>query len=134
MNGEQLTLDAALVEFHSRALTDPNPQRGRVRHDDHSTSNAGAAEVAKRAGGQKRLLLQAFADAGVFGLNDEQAAERAGLPMRSCWWKRCGELRALGLVRYAHDEHGAEITSIASSGVPRKISVITPLGRSTLNA
>lgn len=134
MTTQQLTLDAALASFQSRALTDPNLQRGRARRDDHSTSRAGAADVARRAGGQKRLLLEAFAAAGTFGLNDEQAAERAGLPMRSCWWKRCGELRALGLVRYAHDTDGADITSIASSGVPRKVSVITPLGRATLDA
>lgn len=125
---QQLTLDDSLASTSSRALHDPNPQRGRVRHDDYSTSIAGAADVAKRAGGQKAQLLAAFAQAGPEGLNDEEAAERADLPIRSCWWKRCGELRDMGLIQFLTDADGNEITRVASSGLARKVSIITPLG------
>jgi hypothetical protein len=130
----QLTLESALAAHSSAALRDPNQQSGRVRRDDHSTSIAGADDIAKRAGGQKAILLSAFADAGSDGLNDEQAAERAGVNMRSCWWKRCGELRDLGLIQFLFDAQGNEITRVATSGVARKVSVITPLGRDTLQA
>ena len=43
-------------------------------------------------------LLAAYKAAGVAGLIDEEAALASESDMRSCWWKRCGELRALGLI------------------------------------
>lgn len=42
-------------------------------------------------------LLEAFRSSAD-GLTDEEAAEIAGLHVRTCWWKRCSELRAAGLI------------------------------------
>ncbi len=127
---QQLTLNDALAAKSSRVLKDPNPQRGRARRNDHATSIAGAADVAKRAGGQKAKLLSAYSNAPQ-GLNDEEAAERAGVPMRSCWWKRCGELRVLGLITELKDANGETVTRLSSANVPRIVCVITPLGIAT---
>ena len=132
MTVQQLTLADAAAS--SRALRDPNPHARRVRHDDHTTSRSGAASVSRRAGGQKAKLLAAFASAAYDGLTDEQAAERAGIDFRSCFWKRCGELRDHGLIQFATDAAGHELTRTASSGIPRKVSIITPLGLDTLAA
>lgn len=71
---------------------------GRTRRDDHATSIAGAASVAYRAGTQKAALLAAYQAAGAAGLTDEEAAEAAGISLRSCYWKRCGELRQDGVI------------------------------------
>lgn len=70
----------------------------RVRTVDQTTSAAAAASLPKITD-QHRILLIEFERAGQDGLTDEEAADRAGLPVRSCWWKRCGELRSAGLIR-----------------------------------
>lgn len=74
----------------------PDHRRGRTRTNDHVSSEAGAESVAYRAGSQKAKLLAAF-KAAPDGLTDEEAAEVAGL-LRSCFWKRCGELREDGVI------------------------------------
>lgn len=95
---------------------------GRTRRDDHATSRAGAQSVAFRAGTQKAALLRAYEDVDQVGMTDEDAATRAGLSIRSCYWKRCGELRAAGLI----EETGE--TSPGEAGVPRIVCRITTLG------
>ena len=72
-------------------LFDQRP--GRHRRDDWVTSITGASSVAYRAGSQKAKLLAAYEAAYPAGLTDDEAAEAAGLDVRSCYWKRCGELR-----------------------------------------
>jgi hypothetical protein len=100
--------------------------RGRTRRDDYATSKAGARAVSFRAGSQKARLLSAFAEAGPAGLSDDEAARRAGLPATSCYWKRCGELRALGLILFTGDER------IGSAGVERMVSIITEAGETAV--
>ena len=68
-------------------------RKGRSRRNDHKTSKAGAQDVAYRAGSQKDKLLNAYRTAYPAGLTDEEAAIAAGLSLRSCFWKRCSELR-----------------------------------------
>lgn len=70
----------------------------RVRHDDWETSREGARAVSLRAGSQKARLFGAYQGALPAGLTDEEAARVSGVPERSCWWKRCNELRDLGLI------------------------------------
>ena len=72
-------------------LFDPRP--GRHRHDDWVTSIVGANSVAYRSGSQKAKLLAAYEAAYPNGLTDDEACVTAGLPLTSCYWKRCGELR-----------------------------------------
>lgn len=71
---------------------------GRVRRDDYATSKEGARSIAYRAGSQKARLLTAYRGAGDLGLTDDEAAARAGLSATTCYWKRCGELRADGAI------------------------------------
>lgn len=95
---------------------------GRVRRGDLPTSRAGARAVAPRAGSQKALLLDAYAEAGARGLTDEEAAAAAHLPLRSCWWKRCGELRQGGFITPTGDER------LGEAGSPRIVCRITKEG------
>ena len=79
-------------------LFDPDYRSGRHRYPDWSTSIIGAERVAYRSGSQKEKLLSAYKAAYPSGLTDDEAAVAAGLPLTSCYWKRCGELREDGAI------------------------------------
>lgn len=81
------------MQYETATMFDPDYRNGRHRNPDWTTSVKGAASVAYRAGSQKALLLQAYKDAYPHGLTDDEACVAAGLPLTSCYWKRCGELR-----------------------------------------
>lgn len=83
----------------SDTLFDPDYRSGRHRYPDWSTSIIGAERVAYRSGSQKEKLLSAYKDAYPLGLTDDEAAVAAGLPLTSCYWKRCGELREDGVIK-----------------------------------
>ena len=74
-------------------LFDPEFRNGRHRHPDWVSSIKGAQSVAYRAGSQKARLLEAYKAAYPAGLTDDEACVAASLPLTSCYWKRCGELR-----------------------------------------
>lgn len=137
MRIEQLTFDLSGPSRRphpnpvSPALSNPNPMRGRVRKDDLPTSRAGAAKAALHAGSQKAKLLAVYARSED-GLTDEQAAELAVVNMRSCWWKRCNELRQLGFIQPVTDARGRLLTRTSSAQVQRMVCFITPLGREAL--
>jgi hypothetical protein len=83
-----------------------NEPTNRTRKNDYDTSNQGAADVSFRAKSQKCKLLFAFAKEACRknkGLTDEEASNAAGLPERCCFWKRCGELRDLGLIEFTSE-------------------------------
>lgn len=101
----------AVEQEHERLMT-PDHAPNRVRANDYATSKAGAVSVSFRAGSQKARLLDAYRRA-TDGLTDEEAAAIAGLPERSCYWKRCNELRDAGLI----ETTGQERPGLA--GVPR---------------
>lgn len=97
-------------------------RRGRHRTPDYQTSVEGAEDVAYRAGSQKARLLQVFKDAYPNGLTDEEAATRAALPLTTCYWKRCGELRQDGYIQMVATEAGL-VTRRGHAGVARVVSV-----------
>ena len=99
--------------------------RKRSRKFDAATSKAGARDIAFRAGTQKDKLLRAFADGGEF--TDEEAAIEAGLSLRSCFWKRCGELRDAELIEFTGG------TRTGSAGSACGVSKITPAGFAALD-
>lgn len=70
-----------------------------ARISDPITSHMGDQDVRPRSLSQRDRLLQAFVR-HPDGLTDEEAATVAGLSPRSCWWKRCSELRELGLIEH----------------------------------
>lgn len=114
-----------LVLFDENLDTSP----GRYRRDDHASSISGARSVALRAGSQKARLLEAYATAA-WPLSDEDAAVEAGVPPRSCFWKRCSELRADGLIEVVRDDQGEPVLvwSDATSAW-RNVCRITDAGR-----
>lgn len=88
-----------------------------ARTSDPITSHMGSYDVKERALTQKQRLLKAFF-AHPAGLTDEEAALVAGLPIRSCWWKRCSELRDDGLIEHT------EQMRLGSAGCNRLVSRI----------
>lgn len=93
-----------------------------TRRHDYDTSIDGAVSVMMRARSQRFLLLEVFASWGDTGCTDEEAAKGAGL-LRSCYWKRCGELRVLGLIAFTGERAKGD------AGVNRLVSAITPKGQ-----
>lgn len=81
-----------------------------------------------RANSQKARLLACFAEAGSQGMTDDEAAIAADL-VRSCFWKRCGELRQDGMVADC-----GRLRPGPLFGEMRMVSVITAEGMRTVSA
>ena len=81
------------MDTEEMTMFDPDWRNGRHRSPDWVTSVQGAQSVSYRAGSQKAKLLAAYEAAYPHGLTDDEACVTAGLPLTSCYWKRCGELR-----------------------------------------
>ena len=79
-------------------MFEPDYRGGRHRNPDWITSIVGAERISYRSGSQKEKLLKAYREAYPAGLTDDEAAVAAGLPLTSCYWKRCGELREDGAI------------------------------------
>lgn len=82
-----------------------------------------------------RLLLayyQEFAETGAArGLTAEEARAKSGLSVRSCFWKRVGELRDAGLIEPMRDEHDASVTRPGLlPDSQQQVNTITAYGRS----
>jgi hypothetical protein len=96
-----------------------------ARSTDPATSHAAAKAVTVRAGNQRHTLLGAYRDDAV--LTDAEAAHRVGLlGTRSCWWKRCSELREGGFI---------EVVGVATdpqTGSQAQTCRITHAGRAAL--
>lgn len=82
------------------------------------------------ASSQLGRLLRVYATYPESGITDDEAQRMSGISERSCWWKRCGELRSAGLIEPMEDEQGVQITRIAESGRSRVVCRITPEGAS----
>jgi hypothetical protein len=100
---------------------------------DQPTSIAGAKDVKPRAGSQCFKLLRIYGQSypGISDYNDFEAARAAGL-LKSCYWKRCGELRDKGLIEVVYNEDASELTRMGDMGSLRKVCAITPKGKALL--
>ena len=96
------------------------------RNTDPITSVQGAQDVKPRRGSQAMLLLAEYAHRD--GLTDEEAGLFSGLLHRPkcCYWKRCSELRAKGLIADTGE------TRLSSAGSMMRVCAITPEGRKAL--
>ena len=89
---------------------------------DPETSSQGATDVRPRQGSQAMQLLTVYANARI-GLTDEEAGQRSGLAQKGAgYWKRCSDLRRLGLIEDSHT------TRTGSSGSEMRVCVITEQG------
>lgn len=107
----------------TRPTLDVDPHR-LARADDPPTSTAGAQSVRYRAGSQKAKLLAEFA-AAAGPITDAEAAAACGLAAKPgcCWWHRCSDLRADGLIV----QTGTGISPI--TGESAMLSTVTEHGR-----
>jgi hypothetical protein len=94
------------------------------RTEDPDTSRA--AEKPMRAGTQRHLLLTAYADWGM--RTDEEAAAHVEASEKSCWWKRCSELREGAFVEPVRDSGGEIVTRVSSVGEKRMVCRLTEKG------
>lgn len=100
-----------------------------VRNTDPVTSRKGAADVAVRAGSQRHRLLAAYVTQGgrlALELTADQAMRRAGVPERSCYWKRVSELVAGGYLEDTGQERRGE------QGSMQRVNRITAKGLAAL--
>jgi hypothetical protein len=106
--------------YDNRAGESPRPN---ARRSDPGTSKAAGVSVAMRAGSQKHILLQAYADLTA-GLTDEEAGHNSGLARKPkcCYWKRCSELRQAGLIAVTGE------TRASSVGEQQQVCAITEAG------
>lgn len=95
------------------------------RNTDPVTSVQGAADVKPRRVSQAMLLLSMYEYAD---LTDEQAGNLSGLAKRPkcCYWKRCSELRAQGLIAPTGE------TRLSSAGSAMQVCAITAEGKKAL--
>lgn len=108
----------AAVDFGLFAI-----EQQKARVSDPATSHRAAAAVAPKAGTAKERLLRAHASRPD-GLTDREAAELAGLSLRSEYATRCSELARLGWIADT-DETRPDPETRADRMVRR----LTPLGR-----
>lgn len=80
---------------------------------------------------QRHAMLAGFADAGKTGYTDEQAAKAMKLNLRSCFWKRAGELREMGLIEPLILK-GEHMTRTGDAGAAQGVWKITTEGRNQL--
>jgi hypothetical protein len=95
------------------------------RSADPITSVKGGGDVEPRRTSQAMLLLSIYEYAD---LTDEQAGDLSGLAKRPkcCYWKRCSELRAKGLIA------PTGVTRLSSAGSAMQVCAITPAGKEAL--
>lgn len=96
------------------------------RNTDPVTSALGASDVKPRRQTQAMQLLAEYAHRD--GLTDEEAGLFSGLLSRPkcCYWKRCSELRAKGLIV------PTGVTRLSSAGSAMQVCAITAEGRKAL--
>jgi hypothetical protein len=95
------------------------------RSADPITSVLGAGEVKPRRRSQAMLLLAEYLQGG---MTDEEAGMASGLALKPkcCYWKRCSELRAMGLIIPTGE------TRLSTAGSAMQVCEITEEGEKAL--
>ena len=101
------------------------------RPDGYETEYQASKDVAPKRTNQRDRLLKHYLVAP-HGLTDDEAAFAEGLE-NSCYWKRCGELRALGYI-CTLSIAGHHLTRTGHAGSARIVCFITQAGREHLEA
>jgi hypothetical protein len=109
------------------------PNKGEIMFDDLPlfrsadpiTSVLGAGEVKPRRRSQAMLLLAEYLKGR---MTDEEAGMASGLALKPkcCYWKRCSELRAMGLIIPTGE------TRLSSAGSAMQVCEITEEGEKAL--
>lgn len=110
-----------LFKLHEEPI---GANHGQARRTDPPTSQE-AAERIRPKSARWQLLAAHLADPD--GLTDEEAADSAGLSLRSEYATRCSELMRAGYLR------DTEATRTGASGMKRQVRVITEQGRAWFN-
>ena len=84
-----------------------------------------------RFANQRHAMLTGFNMAGAKGATAEQAAEMAGVSMRSCFWKRASELRTEEFLEPVMRK-GEQESRMSATGGNQSVWKISPTGRQQL--
>lgn len=98
------------------------------RATDPHTSHAAAEAIRVTARNQRGRLLRAYAGRPLGLTDDEAQACAADVSELSCYWKRCSELRAAGLIVATGE------TRKGRAGVDRLVCALTSTGKAALRA
>ena len=93
------------------------------RSSDPVTSQEGARHIRPKAGSQAMRLLRVYAGAPIYGLTDEEAGSQTDIVHA---WKRCADLRRLGLIEPTGE------TRPTVAGVNARVCRITAAGLEAL--
>lgn len=93
------------------------------RSTDPTTSAEGARHIRPKAGSQAMRLLRVYAGAPIYGFTDEEAGSQTDIVHG---WKRCADLRRLGLIEPTGD------TRPTVAGVQARVCRITQAGLEAL--
>ena len=104
------------------------------RNTDPETSKTAGKSAGIRAGSQRHsILLAYFAESQrqefpTLGLTDEEAGNVSGLSQKPkcCYWKRCSELRELGLIIPNGEKRNSSVNEL------QMVCIITNTGISML--
>ena len=107
-----------IIGTKPKGRVDDLPMFAMARDSDPVSSHEGADKVASKAKTQRGVLLEVYR-AYPQGLTDEEACRIAGI---EGGWKRCSELRTLGLIAVSGKRE-------ASSGVAVRVCAMTETGR-----
>ena len=110
--------DYDIIGTKPKPRVDDLPMFAMARDSDPVSSHAGADHIASKAKTQRGILLDIYR-AYPQGLTDEEACQKAGI---EGGWKRCSELRTLGLIAVSGKRE-------ASSGVSVRVCALTEFGR-----
>lgn len=94
-----------------------------ARITDPPSSHKAAEQIEVRSGSHRERLLVAYVQSSS-PLSDVQASRAAKMPDRSCWWKRCSELRQGGFIEVVGEALDPE------TGAMVQVCQATDLGRS----
>lgn len=98
------------------------------RNSDPQTSKDAGAKISDR--GMKRELLEAFSDAGDFGMTNYEAGIACDYLSRDpvpCYWKRVSELEVMGYIR----TDGVRVNP--ATKMDQRVKVITEKGKAALS-
>lgn len=101
------------------------------RSSDPDTSRMADEKSQVRADSQRYWVLTAYSE--FENLTDYEAMLGSpNISEDSCYWKRCSELRQMGLIEPMYDPYGNILTRKGKHDSERMVCQITALGRSVL--
>lgn len=101
-----------------------------ARNTDPHTSHLAGQGARDRSLPQRDILLLTHYEYRSYGLTDEEAGTQSGLRDKPgcCYWKRCSELRQMGLISVVHTRNYLPSTRTSRAGEQQQVCELTETG------